>query len=148
MMCLAIYASKCDIPKQRLKKDIQDVFVILKEIEHVNELTQDDVQSALEAYGKEYYNYTIDDIEHLTDIRIERNKRNGRKQEQHLIFSRGVREIKGRMGEKISGGGRPSARQRVVDYRQQHPEATKAEAIRETGLSKKTVYKWWNAGEK
>lgn len=38
----------------------------------------------MEAYDREYYNFTIVDIEKLTNVRIERNKRNGRKQEQHL----------------------------------------------------------------
>lgn len=144
MMCLAIYASKCDIPKQRLKKDMQDVFVILKEIEHVNELTQDDVQSALEAYGKEYYNYTIDDIKHLTDIWIERNKRNGRKQRTHLRLARATKDILKDEGQ-MRPEGRPSARHRVEDYRQQNPEAKPKECITATGLSKNTVYKWWNA---
>ena len=39
-------------------------------------LTEEDIRSPLEAYDKEYYNYTISDIEALTDVRIERNKRN------------------------------------------------------------------------
>jgi hypothetical protein len=147
MMCLAIYACKCDIPKKRLKQDMQAAFEILKRTEHGNELTQDDVNSALEAYSKEYYNFTIDDIEHLTNIRIERNRRNGRKQEQHLQLARGIRDVKGRMGENVSGGGRPSAAAAVREYRQQHPEARKVNCIRDTGLSKPTVYKWWDAGE-
>ena len=39
----------------------------------------EDIKSAMEAYDKAYYNFTINDIEHLTDVRIERNRRNGRK---------------------------------------------------------------------
>jgi len=141
---MAIYACKCDIPKSRLKEDMQAAFKVLKNVEHGNELTQVDVESALEAYSKEYYNFTIDDIEHLTAIRIERNKRNGRKRKQHLELARGIREVKGRMGEDVSGGGRPSVAAVVREYRQQHPDARKSECIRDTGLSKKTVYKWWN----
>ena len=33
-------------------------------------LTEEDIRSALEAYDKEYYNFTISDIEALTDVRI------------------------------------------------------------------------------
>ncbi len=41
-------------------------------------MIEEDIESALEVYSKEYYNFKISDIEYLTDIRIERNKRNGR----------------------------------------------------------------------
>ena len=117
-------------------------------VKHENALTEDDIKSALEAYDKEYYNFTIADIEALTDIRIERNKRNGRKQEQHLQFARGVREVKAKIGETVSGGGRPSgsgtAQVRVYEWRQQHPEGRKADCHRETGLDPKTIRKWWD----
>ena len=32
----------------------------------------------------------------------------------------------------------------VFRWRQGHPEGSKADCIRDTGLSKPTVYKWWN----
>ena len=40
-------------------------------VKHENALTEEDIRSALEAYDKEYYNFTISDIEALTDVRIE-----------------------------------------------------------------------------
>lgn len=47
------------------------------------------------------------------------------------------------------GDGRPkgsgTAQEKVQQFRAEHPEATKAECIRVTGLSKPTVYKWWDA---
>lgn len=112
-------------------------------MEHVNPLTEDDIRSALEAYDKEYYNFTISDIEALTNVRIDRNKRNGRKQEQHLQFARGIRGVKANLGEHVSGGGRPSARERVHEWREQHPEGRKADCHRDTGLDPKTIRKWW-----
>lgn len=148
LMCLAIYAYKCGVSKRQLRQDMQRVFEDLQMVKHENALTEDDIKSALEAYDKEYYNFTIADIEALTDIRIERNKRNGRKQEQHLQFARGVREVKAKIGETVSGGGRPSgsgtAQVRVYEWRQQHPEGRKADCHRETGLDPKTIRKWWD----
>ena len=47
-------------------------------------------------------------------------------------------------GNKINMDGRPTAEQTVRDYLQAHPDAKKAEVIRETGLSKPTVYKWYD----
>ena len=31
----------------------------------------------------------------------------------------------------------------VKEYRENNPNARKSDCIRDTGLSKKTVYKWW-----
>lgn len=43
--------------------------------------------------------------------------------------------------------GRPkgsgTAERTVLEWRMLHPEGRKADCIRETGLSKPTVYKWW-----
>ena len=145
LMCMSIYASKCDVPKAKLRKDMQTVFEELKTIEHENPLVKEDMESALEAYSKEYCNFTIDNISKLTDVRIEKNKRNGRKQAQHLQLARGIRQIKGSMGEAVSGGGRPEMSKIVEEWRKEHPDGRKADCIRETGLSKPTVLKWWNA---
>ena len=64
--------------------DMQEMFEELKTISHENPFTQEDVSSAMECYSKDYYNFTIDDIELLSGVRIEKNKRNGRKQADHI----------------------------------------------------------------
>lgn len=50
-----------------------------------------------------------------------------------------------------NGNGRPkgsgTAEQTVLEWRQQHPDGRKVDCIRETGLSKPTVYRWWDSGE-
>ena len=143
LMCMAIYACKCDISKKQLKMDMQEVFQELRKVEHDNPLTQEDIASALEAYDKEYYNFTIADISKLTDLFIQKNKRNGRKQEQHLQFARGIRDVKANLGEVVSGGGRPSAEQKVREWREQHVEGTKSQCKSDTGLSYPTIRKWW-----
>jgi hypothetical protein len=141
LMCMAIYACKCDVPKKKLKEDMYKMLVVLQGIEHKNPITEKDVISALEAYDKEYYNFKIDDIEHLTDVRIERNKRNGRKQAQHIKYMNGIKALKKQMGEEVNEG-RPSKEQVVKDYLKEHPTARKVDVIRGTGLSKPTVYKY------
>ena len=141
MMCLAIYAYKCSVPKSQLRHDIKKAFAELQKVKHENALTEDDICSALEAYDKEYYNFTISDIERLTNVRIERNKRNGRKQELHLRLARGQLAILKDAGEKSQG--RPSAREQVHSWRDQHPEGTKSQCKAETELSYPTIRKWW-----
>lgn len=146
LMCLVIYACKCDIPKKRLREDMQNAFVELSMIEHTNPLTQDDIDSALEVYSREYYNFTIADIEKLTDLRITRNKRNKRKQALHLKLARANRDIlcveRGKKDWR-DGNGRPSKEQIVQEWQELHPKGRKSECIKDTGLSKPTVYKWW-----
>lgn len=143
MMCLAIYACKCDVPKKKLKEDIYNVYEELRQVQHDNILTEDDIKSALEAYDKEYYNFTIADIEKVTDIRIERNKRNYRKQKTHLRLARAIKEILKEEG-KMKKEGRPSKEQEVIDYIRANPDSRKCDVIRETGFDKKTVYKYYD----
>ena len=142
MMCLAIYAYKCGVSKEHLRQDMQRAFEELKMVKHENALTEDDIKSALEAYDKEYFNFTIADIEALTDIRIERNKRNGRKQALHLRLARGQLAILKEAGEKSQG--RPSVALVVYEWRRQFPNGTKSQCKTETGLSYPTIRKWWD----
>ena len=141
LMCMAIYACKCDVPKRQLVQDMNAIFDRIAGIEHVNPLTKDDMKSALEAYDKEYYDTSISEIEYWTDVRIDRNKRNGRKQKQHCEVMRVIQNVVNPKWR--DGNGRPSAEQKVREWRETHPEGKKADCIRETGLSKPTVYKWW-----
>lgn len=145
LMCLVIYAVKCDVPKAKLREDLHAAFEALREVEHVNPLTEVDIRSAMEAYDREFYNFTIADIEKLTDVRIERNKRNGRKRADHVRLMNFVREeINGNKNWRNKNG-RPSAEQTVAAYRAEHPEDSVTEVARALGISRTTVYKWWDA---
>ena len=110
-----------------------------------DEFTEDDVMHALEAYTDSYATYPIDTIVWRTGIQIEKNRRNGQKQSDHLEEARAIRDIRmRRQGRKwTDGNGRPDKLSVVAEWRSEHSEGTKAECIRETGLSKKTVYRWW-----
>ena len=144
LMCLAIYAYKCGVPKKQLRQDMKKAFAELQKVKHENALTEDDIRSALEAYDKEYYNFTISDIEALTHIRIEKNKRNGRKQEQHVKIMNAIRDIEHPNGEWRNKYGRPSAQAQVQEWRKLHPEGRKSDCHRDTGLDPKTIRKWWD----
>ena len=74
------------------------------------------------------------------------NKRNFRKQSEHLILARGIKEIKKKMGEVVEGRPKGSGTKEeiVKKWRMKHPEGKKIECEKETGLSRHTVLKWWN----
>ena len=150
MMCLAIYAAKCDVPKAKLKADLQEVYKVLQGVEHTNPMKPEDIKSALDAYSKEYYNFTLEDIERLSEIRIERNRRNGRSQNDHLKRARAVQSIDYPDGEWRKGNGRPkgsgTAQEMVAAYRAEHPEASVTDVARALNISRTTVYKWWDTG--
>lgn len=146
VMCLAIYAAKCDISYEDLEADALSFVPFLNSINPEEPFTEQDVMSALECYDKRYCTFPITDIEKITGINLPRNKRNGRKQATHLKIARATLDIMNDEQGKVIQG-RPSAERIVQEWQQRHPDGKKADCIRQTGLSKKTVYKWWLAVE-
>ena len=141
IMTLATYAQKCGVPRETLEEDAYGLIPFMNT--KGDEFTEDDVMHALEAYTDSYVTYPIYTIVWRTGIQIEKNKRNFRKQALHLERARAVQNIDYPCGEWRNKEGRPDKLSVVAEWRSEHPEGTKAECIRETGLSKKTVYRWW-----
>ena len=146
LMCMVIFACKNDVPREKLERDMYAAYEELRQVEHDNPLTEEDIKSALETYHREYYNFTLEDIEKITELNLPRNNRNYRKQKIHLRLARATKEIL-KEENQMKPEGRPSAAQTVIDYLREHPDATKAEVIRGTGLSKPTVYKHYEAAK-
>lgn len=147
VMCLAVYAKKCGIARKELESD---AFGMVERLDRLtsnedNHFTRADVLAALELYNDNYMTFPVDTISQLTDLKIEKNKRNGRKQEVHLMGARAIQEI----NDRVNGtnwrdrNGRPDKANIVQLWQQEHPNGRKADCIRDTGLSKPTVYKWW-----
>ena len=74
LMCMAIYAVKCGMPREKLKKDMEEIFVQIANIPHKNPLTKDDMKSALEAYNIEYCDTSIKEINYWTGVEIEKKQ--------------------------------------------------------------------------
>ncbi|MCM6961648.1 HTH domain-containing protein, partial [Staphylococcus aureus] len=144
LMCMAIYGVKCNIPKNEVREDMYKIFDELKEIEHSNPLEEDDIKSALETYDRQYYNFTIDDIVKLTDIPIEKNKRNYQKQSDHLEEARMIRDLRmKREGRKwTDNNGRPSKENLVKEYLEENPDHSPTEIAKNLKISRTTVYKY------
>ena len=148
MMMLAVYARKSGVDLEELEKD---AFIFMEKFDKLpsskdNPFTEKDVIDALQAYDDRYMTYPINSISYLTDIHIEKNRRNYRKQKDHLKRARAVQSIDYPNGEWRNKEGRPKGTTKehiVKEYRKNNPMARKCDCIRETGLDKKTVYKWW-----
>lgn len=151
LMCLCIYAIKCDVEFEELEKEcyrLMHKFDSLT-VEEDNHFTVSDVQSALDIYrskGDKLYTYPIDYISSHSGIEIKRNKRNGRKQSDHIKYMQGIKQVKMSLGEDVKGG-RPKGTTKhlaVWKWQYDNPNGSKAECIRDLKLSKPTVYKWWD----
>lgn len=143
IMTLATYAKKCGVTKEVLENDAFGLIPLMNT--KGDAFTEDDVLHALEAYDDSYITYPIDTIVNRTGIKIKKNKRNGRKRDQHIKLLNATRVMKRDvLGEdEYKNNGRPTQEKAVREWRETHPGSKKADCIRETGLSKPTVYKWW-----
>jgi hypothetical protein len=150
LMMLAVYARKSGIEQEELENDAFTLMEILDALpaSEDNPFTEKDVIDALQAYDDRYMTYPINSISYLTDIHIEKNKRNYQKQEWHLEDMRSKKMNMKRRGQSFKNPeGRPkgTTKEKIIkEWRVSNPNGKKAECIRETGLTKPTVYKWWD----
>lgn len=145
VMTLAIYAVKSGIPYEKLKEDALKLIPFLNGLNEEEPFTENDVQSALECYDLRYCTFPIKDIVKITAISIQKNKRNYRKQSDHVKMMNFIRDElnQNKTWNKV-GNGRKQKKEVVQNWRRSHLNGKKADCIRDTGLDKKTVYKWWN----
>lgn len=153
MTVLCAYAIKCEISKKELEKDCMELLPILDEMSNTetNRFTKRDIKDALHFYDEIYVNFSRKEAQRVSGIEIPANKRNGRKQEQHLYLARRKKEDMKFLGEKVIEGrpkGSGTKEHIIKEWRLKNPKGTKAQCIKKTGLSKPTVYKYWEMLEK
>lgn len=157
IMCLAIYAAKCGINFEEVKAKAFELIPFLNSINPNEPFTENDCLSALECYDTRYCTFPIDDIVKISGIAIEKNKRNGRKQTEHLQADKWIND-KGRpiinsckqnrqlalqfMRENGEIKGRPTKEQLVIDYLMEHPNDNISSVANTLGVSRTTVYKY------
>ena len=151
IMTLAMYGVKCDIPFEEVKEDAKS---FLEEMEKKtknedNHFTMEDIEDALKVYKDSYVTFPRKDIENITGIIIPANKRNYQKQKDHLEEIRMIRDLRmKRQGKKwTDNNGRKSKKDEVIKYLLLNPKATQYECIKETGMSKNTVKKYWDEAQ-
>lgn len=153
ILTLVIYAVKCDISKEEV---LEDAYALVPKMDSYtdsedNHFTTEDVDDAMQAYTENYNKWPIHTIETTTTFHIERNRRNGRKQNVHLKRARAVQMIDDPNGLWREGNGRKVATlenskeaQLINEWMANHPESTnKSLCARELGIDRKTVRKWW-----
>ena len=151
MMCLAIYAKKCGLTKKELEND---AFLLMPQLDKLtsedsNHFTKKDVLAALKAFDDKYLAFSIDNISKLTNIPIQKNKRNYRSRKDHIKYMNAVRNAFYPDKSWINKEGRPSKEKLVTDYLKANPTITnKANIARDLGVDRSTVYKYFNKMQK
>ena len=146
---LCSLAVQCQIPPEQVEKDCRMVAERLERltVSEDNHFTEYDIVCALKTYytaDEKAYRRRTEFITKKTGISLTPNKRNGRKQEQHIKIMNAIRDIEHPNGSWINKEGAPTKQSIVQKWRLEHPHGKKADCIRDTGLTKPTVYKWWN----
>lgn len=148
ILTLVIYAVKCDIPRDEV---LANALALVPKMDSYtdtedNRFTEDDVHDAMLAYDENYNKWPIKTIEDTTLFRIERNRRNGRPQEEHVKMMSLIRDnISFPDGSWRKGNGRKAQGDIVRQWREENPNnKNKSQCAKETGLDRKTVRKWWD----
>ena len=153
IMALCAYGLKCGISERQIRQDAYSFLAHLESLtdDEDNHFTREDVKDALKALKADNKLLSTmasrEWIEKQTKVIIppsHREKGKRLKQKDHLELARMSRDIRQRANGKkwTDNNGRPDKRKIVEEWQATHI-GTKADCIRDTGLSKPTVYKWW-----
>lgn len=141
MCALSAIAFKCNVPEWELKETLSSFLPDWNKGKAGSDRVERwEVKAAMKMYNERAYEMRRVVIEEYFGWDFKPIKRNGRKQKVHLERARAVQKIDYPNNE---WAGRSSAEKKVQEWRAVHPDGKKADCIRETGLSKPTVYKWW-----
>lgn len=148
MKALAIIAFKEQVSKDTFSADIEELAAYWEAMDwHGDDFNSRNVEAILRLFDNAamYSNTSAETLEEWLGYEFKRigNKRNGRSQEQHVKVMSAVRDIVFPDGTWRNDKGAPTKKQIVYEWRQDNPRGRKIDCIRETGLSKPTVYKWW-----
>lgn len=160
LMALAIFAIKCGISEEELRRDAYSFVGMLNSIAPDNPFLEADVESALDCFDERYKTFPRKDIERLTGVEMPARKRNGQDRQTHLQADWWV--IDGEAIENPCKANRESAlakareqglitgrpkgsgtkRELVEGYFSGNPGASIRQAAACLGISPSTVQKW------
>lgn len=149
LCALTVIAWKCGIPYEELEQDLLNLLPGYNKGAQ-RQIKEKEVYSALKMYNDRAMPTRRESLEHWQGWEYKPIKRNGRKQDVHLMGARAIQEINDKVNGTNwrKGNGRKKGTVTKEDivkmYRAEHPEGKPKDCIEATGLSKNTVYKWWN----
>lgn len=159
IVALCCYGRKCGLSDGKIRKDAWELYEFLDSItdDEANHFTRQDMRDALGVLKSTDQMQTVEHtrewIEAKTKIDIPPGKRYKKGVDRRYMplmthWEKRVlpaREMYYPDGEWRYKGGAPTKKDRVVAYRQEHPEASVTEVAGALKMSRTTVYKWWDA---
>lgn len=144
MCALSVIAWKCNVSKDELEKGLLSLLPIYNK-DAVRTIKEKEIYSAMKMYNNKAMLTQRESLENWQGWQYNPIKRNGRKQAQHCEVMRAIQGIVNPNWRENNGRpkGSGTAQGKVLKWQKEHPNGKKADCIRETGLSKPTVYKWW-----
>ena len=96
-------------------------------------------------FNEDYVTFPRDDIAKLSGLQIEKNKRNGRKQEEHVKIMNAIRDVLHPDGAWRNKCGQPTKKNLIFEYMKLNPEQKNKSVIaRDLNLSRPTVIKYYD----
>lgn len=145
MCALSVIAWKCNVPQEELENDLLSLLPDYNK-GATRQIKEKEIYSAMKMYNPKAMLTQRESLENWQGWEYKPIKRNGRKQATHLKIARSTLAIMNEDEGKALQG-RPDKQKIVEEWQESHPEGRKADCIRDTGLSKPTVYRWWSVGE-
>ena len=108
------------------------------------QIKEKEVQHALKMYNEKAMLTQRERLQDWIGWEYKPIKRNGRKRADHLKRARAVQNIDYPNGEWRNTDGRPSKKNIIMAYQNEHPDAKPMDCVADTGISRNTVYRWWN----
>lgn len=154
MVALAMVAYKVQIPKEVLEVDLNELLIHYNEIGKV--MGSKEVKKALRSYNSKALLTPSTGLEARfgwefsrdSQRKLAKRKEKGiyikRDRKQICEIARKVQAAYYPDGEWRYRGGAPTKEQQIRDWRASNPDGTPKECMAATGISKNTVYKWWD----
>ena len=147
MCALSVLAWKCKVPQDELEADLLSLIPTYNN-GAVRKVKKKEIYSAMKMYNERAIDTPKLRTQDWLGWEFKGAKRNGRKQETHLKLARGQKAILKEIGE-MNPEGRPKGSgtkaKTVREWRSAHPDGKKIDCYRETGISRPTIDRWWNA---
>lgn len=142
MCALSVIAWKCGVSEDELRSGLLSLLPTYNR-GAARRIHESEIDSALKMYHPKAMDTPRVVLEGWIGWEYKPTKRNGRNRAEHLRRARLVQTIDFPNGEWRNSKGKPSARQTVIEYTKAHPDATKTEVKKATGLTYPTIRKYY-----
>lgn len=140
---LTVIAWKCNVPIGKVEQDLKGLIPKYNNGAK-RQISEKEIEHALRMYNEKAMLTQRERLQDWIGWEYKPIKRNGRKRADHIKLMNFVRDEINRNTDWRNKNGAPSKQEAVKTWRQLHPNGKPKECIASTGISKNTVYRWWN----